>query len=250
MAALLLWLGFFRVLRRRTALLLTCLDFLVAGGLLLAAVLPANSFYGPVLAQGPAEQKIVALTFDDGPYPPYTQELLKVLKEEQVRATFFLVAANATKHPELIQQEVAAGHEIGLHCYQHRDWLKLSAEELEEELRLGKEALQQVTGGEVRYCRPPHGFKDWQVLGNIRQAGLRTVNWSVLPRDWLNPGMEVIVSRVLEQVHPGAIVLLHDGDSPFYRAPREQTVRATREIIRKLRGQGYRFVTIRELESH
>ena len=100
--------------------------------------------------------------------------------------------------------------------------------------------------------RPPHGFKDWSVISAIEDAGLLTTNWSIIPRDWTNPGAQVITERVLEKAEPGAIVLLHDGDSPKNKAPREQTIEAVAAIIDKLRAQGYEFVTIEELakENH
>ena len=84
-------------------------------------------------------------------------------------------------------------------------------------------------------------------MATLRHNGLTAVNWSVIPRDWTNPGVDVIVSRVMEQVHPGAIILLHDGDSPKYQASRQQTVQATQIVIDKLRAAGYNFVTISEL---
>jgi len=237
------------VFSRRLAAVLSCLSLGLGGGLLLLAVLPGNSFYGLVLAKAPIEQKCIALTFDDGPYPPYTQQLLQVLKEEKVKATFFVVAQNAEKYPELLKQELAAGHEIALHSYVHRDQLKLRAEEVQQNLEQGKAALEKIAGVEVKYFRPPHGFKDWVVMEESAKAKLEVVNWSVIPRDWTNPGVEVIVQRVVDKAETGAIVLLHDGDSPKYTAPREQTVQATRAIIRKLKEQGYSFVTIGELKN-
>lgn len=248
-SALLLWLGFYKILSRKLAALLACVSLAVGGALLLLAVLPGNSFYGHVLYQEPTEKKVIALTFDDGPYPPYTQDLLKLLAEEKVHVTFFLVGENAVKHSDLIRQEMAAGHEIALHSYIHQDQLKLKPEEVRANLERGKAALKQITGKDVQYFRPPHGFKDWLVLDEIQRAGLEAVNWSVIPRDWTNPGADVIAERVISKAHPGAIVLLHDGDSPKYQAPRAQTIAATREIIHQLREQGYEFVTISELKK-
>ena len=248
-SVVLLWLGQFNILRKKIAAALALICLLAGCGLLLMAVLPGNSFYGPVLAKVATDKKIVALTFDDGPYPPYTQELLKVLEEEKVKATFFLVGENAEKHPELVQAELKAGHEIALHSYIHRDQLKLSPEEVRQNLEQGKATLKKISGVDVKYFRPPHGFKDWSVLQELELANLEAVNWSVIPRDWTNPGADVIVTRVLEKVEPGAIVLLHDGDSPKYTAPREQTVQATRTIIQNLRQDGYSFVTISELKQ-
>lgn len=213
--------------------------------LLVMAVLPFGNFYGPVqteLAVG--DRKVVALTFDDGPYPPYTQELLKVLAEEGVQATFFMVGANAAKYPDVVLQVAQAGHKIGVHTVNHIDLLKLDAKHREYQIVAGKAVLQAITGVEPKLFRPPHGFRDWQVLSIADKAGLKTVNWSVLSKDWLNPTPEEIARCTLDKVQPGSIILLHDGDSPYNQAPRANTVQAVRTIIKELKAQGYEFVVV------
>lgn len=247
LATALLWLGAWRLLSRKLACLLACLSLALGGGLLLLAVLPGNSFYGPVLAKVETEQKLIALTFDDGPYTPYTEELLQVLEDEGAKVTFFLVAARAKQYPELIKREVAAGHELALHSYVHQDQLKLDAEAVRANLANGKATLERLTGQPIKYFRPPHGFKDFVVMQEAHKAGLEVVNWSLMARDWTNPGAETIAERIVSQAAPGAIVLLHDGDSPSYTAARAQTVAATREILRRLKAEGYSFVTVSEL---
>ena len=246
---MLLWLGFFRVLSRKAAAGMAVCCLAVGGGLLSQAVLPGNSFYGPVLTKVETKEKVIALTFDDGPYVPYTEQLLQVLAKEQVKATFFVVGEKAAEQPELIRKMQQAGHELALHSQVHRDQLKLPAEAVADNLAQGKAALEGITGVPTKFFRPPHGFKDWTVMAEAEKAHLEVVNWSVIPRDWTNPGAEVIAQRVVEKTHPGAIVLLHDGDSPQYRASREQTIQATGKIVRELKQQGYRFVTISELKE-
>lgn len=242
-----LWSGWYGVIRRRMAAAVAGVCILSGGALLLLAVLPAYSFYGTTVIQNPDAGKNVALTFDDGPYPPYTDELLQVLRQRQVKATFFMVAENAQKHPELVAKLAKQGHEVALHALRHRDFLKLSTAEQQSDVAAGKEILEKLSGEQVTLMRPPHGFRDWAVLDTLRKNGLTVVNWSVIPRDWTNPGVTVIVDRVMEQMHPGAIVLLHDGDSPNYAASREQTVQSVPLIIDKLRAAGYNFVTVSEL---
>ena len=107
--------------------------------------------------------------------------------------------------------------------------------------------LEELTGKPVKYMRPPHGFRDWAVIEEASKAGLTVVNWSVIPRDWTNPGAKEIADRVCKDVFTGAIVLLHDGDAPAQKASRAQTVEATSLIIDRLREQGYNFVTVSEL---
>lgn len=247
-SSVLLWLGQFSVLRRRTAAFSAVLILAACGGLLLQAVLPGSSFYGPVFCRAETDKKLIALTFDDGPYPPYTGQLLQLLHDKNVRATFFIVGENAARYPELVRQAAADGHELALHAGNHRDLLKLSSQETSENIAAGKKTLSAVTGSEPRFMRPPHGFKDWHVMEAIDNAGLKAVNWSVIPRDWTNPGTDTIVQRVCENAFPGAVVLLHDGDSPKNTAPREQTVQAAGKIIDRLRAEGYEFVTVGQLQ--
>jgi len=249
LAVTMLWLGKLQVIRKRTALISAIVSLGICGGLLLMAVLPGNSFYGETITsvQVPDGKKLVALTFDDGPYPPYTQKLLAVLEEKQVKATFFMVGNNASQNPEVVTLVTSKGHEVALHAEGHKDFLKLNEQELAGNILRGKKFLEELTGKPVKYLRPPHGFRDWAVMEAASDAGLKVVNWNVIPRDWTNPGAQEIADRVCKNVTPGAIVLLHDGDAPSQTASREQTVEATALIIDELREQGYEFVTVSEL---
>lgn len=243
----LLWSGRFGYVKKFTAACAAAASLFLGGVLLLLAVLPGNSFYGEVINCGSAKHKQIALTFDDGPYPPYTGQLLKVLADKNIHATFFMVGENAAKHPEIVKMVQAGGHEIALHAGRHQDLLKLNQTELQKNIVYGKETLEEITGQPVKFMRPPHGFKDWQVMAAIQKAQLTAVNWSVIPRDWTNPGAQRIADRVCFDAEPGAIVLLHDGDSPKNMASRAQTIAATAQIIDRLRSEGYQFVTISEI---
>lgn len=244
-----LWLGKYGVFRKRLAALVACASLVCGGALLAMAVLPGNSFYGETITSGKVAdgKKLVALTFDDGPYPPFTQNLLTVLEEKQIKATFFVVGNNATKFPKVVRQIAGQGHEVALHAGEHKDFLKLNSSELAGNISSGKKVLEELTGKPVKYMRSPHGFRDWAVMEEVSRAGLKVVNWSVIPRDWTNPGVQEIADRVCKDVFPGAIVLLHDGDAPSQTASREQTVEATALIIDELRKQGYNFVTVSQL---
>lgn len=243
----LLWSGALKIIKRKLALILAALSLVTAGTLLLLAVLPGNSFYGKVITQGNTSEKLIALTFDDGPYPPYTQELLKILQQRKVKATFFLVGENVQQYPAIAKLIQAEGHEIALHAGIHKDLLKADKKQLQENISFGKTILKNTLGIEPCFMRPPHGFKDWQVIKALEENKLTAMNWSVIPRDWTNPGSVTIANRVIEKVHPGAIVLLHDGDSPKKISPRQQTVEAVAIIIDKLQAQGYKFVTASQL---
>lgn len=247
LGVLALWLGKFKFIQKKLAVFIAAVGVLLAGVLTLLAVLPQNNFYGQVVTSVPTQKKLVALTYDDGPYLPYTLELLKVLQEKQVKATFFMVGENAFQKQEAVRAVSRQGHEIALHAGSHRDLLKLDPEAVAANIDSGKVTLEWLSGKPVKYMRPPHGFRDWAVMEEIHQAGLTAVNWSVIPRDWTNPGTDVIVDRVCSKVFPGAIILLHDGDSPKNAASRQQTVEATAAIIDRLRSEGYEFVTVSQL---
>ena len=249
LATIALWLGKYGVIRKKVAMISAIASLVCGGALLAMAVLPGNSFYGETITNGKVAdgKKLVALTFDDGPYLPFTQNLLTVLEEKQVKATFFVVGNNASKYPEVVRQIAVQGHEVALHAGEHKDFLKLNSSELAGNISSGKKVLEEFTGKPVKYMRPPHGFRDWAVMEVASRAGLKVVNWSVIPRDWTNPGAQVIAYRVCKDVFPGAIVLLHDGDAPSQTASREQTVEATAIIIDELRKQGYNFVTVSQL---
>ena len=199
-----------------------------------------------VISSGTVHDKWIALTFDDGPYPPYTDRLLDVLKAKRVHATFFLVAEQAQQYPELVRRMTAEGHTVGLHAFRHRDFLKLTEEEKRKDLEQGKKLLRDITGKNPVYWRPPHGFRDFSVMETAAAQNLTVVNWSVIPRDWTGIDSQEIYRRVMDKAEDGAIVLLHDGDSPGYKASRQATVDAVAPLIDSLREKGYHLVSLEE----
>ena len=199
-----------------------------------------------VISSGTVHDKWIALTFDDGPYPPYTDRLLDVLKAKRVHATFFLVAEQAQQYPELVRRMTAEGHTVGLHAFRHRDFLKLTEEEKRKDLEQGKNLLRDITGKNPVYWRPPHGFRDFSVMETAAAQNLTVVNWSVIPRDWTGIDSQEIYRRVMDKAEDGAIVLLHDGDSPGYKASRQATVDAVAPLIDSLQEKGYHLVSLEE----
>ena len=187
-------------------------------------------------------KKTVALTFDDGPHPQYTQEILDILGEYGVHATFFVIGENAERHPELVEAEEAAGHEIGNHTYSHRDLCKLTDEEIRSEIDGAERILYEDQEIRTRLLRPPGGNVGPGVCRIAAERDYTVVCWSVDTRDWAHTPTDKIVQNVLSSVKEGDIILFHDyvvGDSP--------TPAALRLIIPKLLDEGYRFVTVSEL---
>lgn len=217
------------------------------GLLAFGAVHPAAGVFGRVVWRGDGGRAVVALTFDDGPNEPCTSRLLDVLRAEGVRATFFLVGANAESHPDVVRRIAAEGHSIGNHSYNHRALIACSRAALAEELDRTQAALTRISGRAPELFRPPFGFRDPRVLAAARARGLTTVQWSVVAWDWRRPGAERIADAVLRGAGPGSIVLLHDGSETERGADREQTVEAVRRLVPALRGRGLSFVTVDEL---
>jgi peptidoglycan/xylan/chitin deacetylase (PgdA/CDA1 family) len=186
--------------------------------------------------------KLVALTFDDGPNAEYTPQVLKVLKKYKVKATFFQVGNEIEEHPELTRRLRKAGMQVGLHSYSHKDLAKLSAKGVRSELRKSQEAYKEATGKTASWMRLPYGSGDNTTYSLVAQQGLGNAMWSVDPRDWSRPGTKTIRNRVLRDVRPGSVILMHDGGGP-----RSQTVAALPKIIKTLKKRGYNFVTVDQL---
>ncbi|AGS25437.1 chitooligosaccharide deacetylase NodB [Rhizobium etli] len=188
----------------------------------------------------------VYLTFDDGPHPIFTPEVLDVLAEHRVPATFFVIGEYAADQPKLIQRMIAEGHEVANHTMTHPDLSICEPSEVQRQIfdadRAIKSASRQAS---VRHIRAPYGIWTEDVLITVASAGLTAVHWSVDPRDWSNPGVDAIVGAVLDSIRPGAIVLLHDGCPPSELQPgndaslRYQTVSALSRIIPALHDRGF-----------
>jgi peptidoglycan/xylan/chitin deacetylase (PgdA/CDA1 family) len=235
--------------RRRAALaLLPALPVLaLAGSCAYMAISPTSQLYGRIVVHGPADQKVVALTFDDGPNEPFTSEILNVLDREGVKATFFAVGVNVATYPDAARRIVADGNVIANHSWDHSR-LATAVDFRYSQLQRAQDEIASVTGVTPRFFRPPAGIHTpWQ-LKKVASSGLTTVNWDAEGYDWQKPNSpERIEQKVLSSVRPGSIILLHDGDETRHGADRGQTVAALPAIIETLRAEGYQFVTLPQL---
>jgi peptidoglycan/xylan/chitin deacetylase (PgdA/CDA1 family) len=211
------------------------------------AISPTSQVYGKIVLHGPEDEKVVALTFDDGPNEPYTSQILDVLDAEGVKATFFAVGVNVNTYPDVARRIVADGDVIANHSWDHSR-IATAVDFRYSQLIRAQDAIQQVTGVTPRYFRPPAGIHTpWQ-LRKVASVGLTTVNWDAEGYDWQRPNSPLrIEQRVFASVRPGSIILLHDGDETHHGSDRSQTVAALPVIIETLRAEGYRFVTVPEL---
>ena len=220
---------------------------------------PTSQVLGKTVVSGPAGERVVALTFDDGPNPPYTNEILDVLDEEGVHATFFVVGRAAAAYPNIVRREMHDGDAIGNHTWDHGHLIVMNASQVQMSLRKTDQAIFAATGVHTTLMRPPFGSRDWLVLDQARRMGYTPVMWSVpLAKDWENPDPAVIADRILPNVRNGSIIVLHDGNrgiicARMHVAPRTcdrgNDIEATRLIVRELKREGYRFVTVPELLS-
>lgn len=184
----------------------------------------------------------IALTFDDGPYPPHTSEILAILQKYGVKATFFCIGQSIVAHPDIVKEAYAAGHLIANHSWSHANMSALSSSRIISEITWTSEAIEQIIGVKPRFFRPPYGAFNSQVLKQADRLGLTTVIWDVRATDWSRPGVDLIISRILNRSTQGSIILLHDG-----RGDRSQTVAALPPIIEGLQQRGFSFVTLEQM---
>jgi peptidoglycan/xylan/chitin deacetylase (PgdA/CDA1 family) len=212
------------------------------------AELAALTGAGRCVESGPhtEDDPVVALTFDDGPNPPYTGRVLDVLERYGVPATFFCVGLHASAHTEELARMAEAGHGLGNHTWSHPFLPDLSVREFEVQLERTFDAIEDGAG--VRPAplfRPPYGSRKAELLTWLgRAGGPTTVLWDVDTADWSMPGPAAITDAVLTQVRPGSIVLMHDGGGD-----RSQTAEALPAVVEGLLERGYRFATVPELLS-
>ena len=182
------------------------------------------------------EQKKVAISFDDGPHPTYTEQLLDGLKERGVKATFFVTGEHAALHPDIIRRMSEEGHLIGNHTYTHIQLNASNRERFKEELIQTNEVITEITGEEVLYVRPPYGSWDKTLEDELNMF---PVLWTVDPLDWCSSNASCIVRSVVGEVEENDIILMHD----YY----DTSVTAALEIVDELLAEGYTFVTVEEI---
>ncbi len=203
-----------------------------------------------IYRRGSAQHRRVALTFDDGPHPEYTPQVLAILRRFRVPAAFFLLGSQVDQFPELQEEIIADGHEVGVHAYYHQNLPTLSTAALSKELFQTIIAIINAGGGYPRYLRPPRGLYNSELRQFAQLLGLRIVLWSLSGEDWL-PGRtaELIANRILYRVQPGDVILLHDGGGLVdgQESSRAGTVEALPIIIEGLLSKGYEIVPLSEL---
>ena len=187
--------------------------------------------------------KRIALTFDDGPHPVYTPEILGILSEYGVKATFFVVGTNAELYPDIIIDEISCGHEIGNHTYSHEYLCDLTATEIKEQLERNEKTISDICDYKFKLLRPPGGIICDSLKSISESLSYKVVLWSVDTRDWTVPEPERIINNVKNNVKGGDVILMHD----YVCGERSSTAVALRSVIPYLLDEGYEFVTVSEL---
>ena len=193
--------------------------------------------------------KVVALTFDDGPSPVWTPQILDELKKAGVKATFFMIGKYVEKHPQIARRVVEEGHDIGNHSYDHRVLIYYKMKTLEREINDAERVIKDITGQTTHYFRPPKAWITYKEKEKIKQMGYKIILWTLNSKDWVTFDDKYMVRFLVHNVRPGDIILFHDGGGVFSTegGDRHETVKTIPQLVEKLREKGYRFVTITEL---
>lgn len=219
-----------------------------AAVLLYTCMAPWSQLFGPSLVSGPAESQTAVLTFDDGPAPPFTEQILDILAEHKISATFFLCGKNVERHPEIARRILREGHTIGNHTYSHPFLFPRSRKFIAREIDLAQETIERVTGMQPTLFRPPYGARWFGLMPILRKRGLKLVMWSVAGIDWKYQTQEIIRTTT-RKMHSGAVILLHDGHEqpPPGGIDQASTVQALPAIIEAVTKAGLAFVPIQSL---
>jgi peptidoglycan/xylan/chitin deacetylase (PgdA/CDA1 family) len=212
----------------------------------LQPVFPTCLWSGPTAGstkgQASTHRPTIALTFDDGPHPRHTLALLEVLAQYSIPASFFWLGLGVERFPTVAQAVASQGHWIGLHGYDHTLFPQLGAAALKDQLDRTRSAISQtcqIPTERLIDVRPPNGVATPNTIRRLTAWGYRPVMWSVVPEDWLRPGVAVASGRILRQAQPGSLIVLHDGASGG-----EDVAATAAQVIPQLLARGWQFVTI------
>lgn len=234
--------------RRRSSAALLASGLAVDVAFLYSFLVPSFPLTGRVFHRGNSNSNLLALTFDDGPREPFTSQILDILKEEDVRATFFVLGENALRHPQTVKRIENEGHRVASHGMDHDILMWASARTARLQLKVTDQALRSAgVTSPAPLFRPPHGWLSPVAHRAIRAEGYTVIGWTKGVWDTAGPGVETIISRTIELLKPGSILLLHDGWHGLKEKDRSQTVDALPRIISEARARGLEFVTLEEM---
>lgn len=202
-----------------------------------------------IIKRGRSDEKLIALTFDDGPDEDFTPQILDTLKKYNVKATFFVMGQKVQWNPDIVKREYEEGHEIGNHTFTHINVSKRTYSEIDNEISKTQQIIKDTIGKEPIIFRPPYRAISKNMCSIAKDKNLNVILWSNLdPRDWSNPGTYYISDTIINNVQNGSIILLHDYNN--LRNSKSQTIQSLDIFIPRLQEKGYKFVTVSELIEH
>lgn len=211
----------------------------------LGVAVPKIRFFGPFICSSKTDEKVIALTFDDGPDPRSTPALLDLLKEENVESAFFCIGRNVAASPDIAARITEDGHVIANHTFHHSNATNWFTEaRLLDELTKTQDAIKKATGSAPTCFRPPMGLSNPRVFRAARKAGLKVIGWTVRSLDTRLTDPEVIVRRIMKRIRPGGIVLMHDGNISA-----DRLIQTVRLLLNELRARGYLIIRLDKLLS-
>ncbi|MCD4812931.1 polysaccharide deacetylase family protein [bacterium] len=218
--------------------------------LILAAgsIFPQIQFYLPVTNGIRTSEKVVSLTFDDGPDKRVTPELLELLKTEKIPAAFFYIGRACEANPQLVRKTMQAGHLLGNHSFGHLTyWAFLPAAGIQREIEQANQVLFRITGQLPKFYRPPFGVTRPGLGAILKRLGMTCIGWQVRALEGFKPDQEKILQRIVRGVRPGSIIMLHESYYGRKEFDAAAVVARTRKMIAILREKGYRFVRLDQL---
>jgi peptidoglycan/xylan/chitin deacetylase (PgdA/CDA1 family) len=219
-----------------------------------AAVNSRSQIFGPTVSKTASPVEL-ALTFDDGPNPAITPQLMQLLDQYQVKATFFVIGRFVRECPGLTREMAERGHLLGNHTYTHPNLFWLPPQSVSDEMRRCQDAMGSTIGREPVYFRPPYGYRNPWVVSQARQLGMKTVLWTLLPGDWKAPSTDWLTARMQPiarhaegraKRQTGDVLCLHDGAHRALGGDRTRTLAALEYWLPRWRDLGLKFVTISE----
>lgn len=199
-----------------------------------------SSFYVKVICKGNTGKKQIAISFDDGPIEKYTPEVLAILREQQVPATFFCIGYRVAEHAALLKQILADGHIVGNHSYYHDFWFDMhGSKRMKAELQQMQDLVHHITGREMKWFRPPYGVTNPNVRKAVRAMGYNVIGWNVRSLDTMIRDEEKLLEKVKKGLKPGAVFLFHDTSHP--------TVHVLSLFLKYVKAQGYEVVPLDKL---
>jgi peptidoglycan-N-acetylglucosamine deacetylase len=208
--------------------------------LVVGSVRISSGFYLQVLCKGNIKEKVVALTFDDGPDPVITPKVLEILEKHQIPASFFVIGRKAEKQDDVMRLIISKGHIIGNHSYSHHFFFDFfGRKKMEQDLLKARGIIKDITGKVPLLFRPPYGVTNPVLAKVVKRLGYQVIGWSIRSFDTTTTDADKVAKRVIMGLRPGAVILMHDD--------RELTAKVLENLILKIKEEGYRFVGIEEM---